>query len=120
MLSSLKQYEKQQRKPPKKKYYVRAPEVQIDFNAFKCKVDQFNKVIHEYTRIGMPVYDKVTVTQGFIAIFTQQAYTYYNFTAEKNTSQLDFHERVIKEIYEKLGSAEIQRPFAGRVNAIRT
>ncbi len=63
-----KQYETQRHKPPTKKYYVKAPEVQIDYNAYKCKADQFNKAIHEYTHIGMPVNDEVTFTQKFIAV----------------------------------------------------
>ncbi len=111
-----KQYETQRHKPPTKKYYVKAPEVQIDYNAYKCKADQFNKAIHEYTHIGMPVNDEVTFTQKFIAVFTQQAYTYYNFTAENKISQLDFHESLVKEPIKKLVWQKSSAPLCRNKN----
>jgi hypothetical protein len=108
----VKQYKKRRRKPPTKEYYVKAAQVQIDYNAYKCKVDQFNKAIHEYARIGMPVNEDVTFTQEFIGIYVQQAWTYYNFSATKKISQLEFHERLIEELSEKYSLAKLVRPVA--------
>ncbi len=97
------EYEKQRRKYPKNKYVVEACAVQVEYNAYKCKVDQFNKAILEYYRLSMPVNENVTFTQFFFHVFTVQAWNYFNCATSKKVSQLTFRESLLRELSEKWG-----------------
>jgi hypothetical protein len=110
------EYEKQRRKHPKSKYVVTACEVQVEYNTYKCKVDQFNKSILEYYRLGMPVNEDVTFTQFFFHVFTVQAWNYYNCSTSKNLSQLTFRESLLQELSEKWGPTKLAPRVAEKKN----
>ncbi len=93
---------KTKRKPPRKKYEVEACAVQKDYNQFKCLVDQFNKAILEYLRLGMPANDNVTFTQFYFSAFVVQSWTFYKACTGVELSQKDFRESLLRELAAEL------------------
>lgn len=93
---------KTKRKPPRKKYKVEACAVQKDYNKFKCLVDQFNKAVLEYLRLGMPVNDDVTFTQFYFSAFIVQSWTYYKARTGEELSQKEFRESLVRELAAEL------------------
>jgi len=92
------QYKKRKRKFPMTEFYVAACDVQKEYNAFKCKVDQLNKAVLEYFRLSRYLDDKVTFTQFFIHLFTVQSWTYYNACTGRSLSQLEYRVLVLQEL----------------------
>ncbi len=93
---------KKKRKFPRKEYEVEACAVQKDYNQFKCLVDQFNKAVLEYLRLGMPVNDNVTFTQFYFSAFVVQSWTYYKARTGAELSQLAFRESLLRELTAEL------------------
>jgi hypothetical protein len=102
-------YKKRRRKHPMEEYWVPALDVQREYNAFKCKVDQLNKAILEYYRLGMATDDDVLFTQFYIHLFVVQCWTYYNFCTKQNLSQLQFRLLLLKDLRDVLVLPEPSR-----------
>lgn len=96
------QYLKRKRKFPMTQFYVPACDVQKEYNAFKCKVDQLNKAVLEYFRLSRYLDDKVTFTQFFIHLFTVQSWTYYNACTGRSLSQLEYRLLLLQELAAQL------------------
>lgn len=95
---------KRRRKPPSETYSVNAPWAQQNYNKWKCKVDQWNKALSEYSRTARYTDSAVMYTQFFIHAYMLQSYTYWKATTGTCVSQLNFRRDLLEELKSHLES----------------
>ena len=98
---------KRERSFPAITYLLPASSIQVEYNKFKCKVDEWNKALLEYYRRGYFVSEEVTYSQFFMHAWTLQSHTYYLASTGSTISQLEFRKRLIQEL---LVFAKLEQP----------
>ncbi len=83
------------RKFPAREYTTTAPAIQKEYNQHKCKVDQWNKSLLSYWRLGRFVDEDISYTQFFLHGITVQAYTLYKANTNSDITHLDFRKQLL-------------------------